>query len=463
MAESLSAADRSSLAAEQGPVNMAVGGLLIFDAGPGVARDAIAARIAERIHLVPRLRQRLASPALGLATPVWVDDHDFDLDWHVRTAALPSPDDDQIAALVGREMSRRLDRSRPLWELTVVEGLPQRRVGVLLKIHHALVDGVAALAIGAVLLDPTREPLEIPPPPQDWEPQPFALRGYLRRLASGQLSQAQRLTLDAASRALDPDPRRAASDLRRATELVTELAGNRPAAPMTPLNEQISAHRRFAFVRTDLALVKGAARAAGGTVNDVLLASVARMLDHYLETAGGDADGARRAPVALVPVSVRRADEHGELGNRISTVLVDLPTGFEDPAERIAAIGARMSELKASAAVRAGALMVGAAGAAPPLVSAMLARAMSGVRAFNLVVSNIPGPQQPLYLNRVRLRAVHPIVPLNPANQGLTVGILSYDGGVFFGLLASRDLDPPLSVAAEGLRGALAELKRSAV
>jgi hypothetical protein len=139
-------------------------------------------------------------------------------------------------------------------------------------------------------------------------------------------------------------------------------------------------------------------------------------------------------------------------------VLVDLPVGEPDAAARIAAIAARMSELKASAAVRAGALMVGAAGAAPPLVSAMLARALSGVRAFNLVVSNIPGPQQPLYLNGARLRAVYPVVPLNPANQGLTVGILSYDGGVFFGLLASRDLDPPLPVAKRALDDALAQL-----
>jgi WS/DGAT/MGAT family acyltransferase len=458
MAEALSAADRSALAAEQGPVNMAVGGALIFDAGPGVSRDAIAQRIAQRIHLVPRLRQRLTSPALGLANPVWVDDEDFDVDWHVRTAALPGPGDgDALAALVGRDMSRRLDRSRPLWELTVIAGLAQRRVGVLIKLHHALVDGVGAIALGALLLDPTRAPLEISPAPDAWEPQPFALRRHLARLAASPLTQAQRLLIDAASRALDPDPRRAASELRRATELVTELARNRPAAPMTPLNEPISSHRRFAVAHADLDRVKAAARASGGTVNDVLLAAVTAMLERYL---GG---AQRRPPVALVPFSVRRDEQLGELGNRFSTVLVDLPVGEPDAAARIAAVAERMRALKESAAVRAGALMVEAAGAAPPLVSAMLARAMSGVRAYNLVVSNIPGPQQPLYLNRARLRAVYPIVPLNPANQGLTVGILSYDGKVFFGLLASRDLDPPLQVAADALRKALAEVERSAV
>lgn len=456
MAEPLSPADRSALAAEQGPVNMAVGGLLVFDSRPGVRRDAIAERIASRIHLVPRLRQRVASPALGLANPVWVDDHDFDLDWHVRTAALaPGAGEDELAALVGREMSRRLDRSRPLWELTVIEGLDGRRVGVLMKLHHALVDGVAAVALGAVLLDPAREPIEVSPEQREWEPERFALRSYLGQLAAGPLSQAQRLMLETAGRALDPDPRRAAGDLRRATDLLAELARNRPAAPMTPLNVGISAHRHVALARIDLELVKRAARAGGGTVNDALLAAVAAMLDAYLAQT---ADGGRHAPVALVPVSVRRADERGELGNRISTVLVDLPRGEPDVKARIAAVHTRMSELKASAAVRAGALMVGAAGAAPPLVSAMLARALSGVRAFNLVVSNIPGPQQPLYLNRAQLRAVHPLVPLNPANQGLSVGILSYDGGVFFGLLASRDLAPPLTQAADGLHAALEEL-----
>src|SRR6185312_2839295 len=156
------------------------------------------------------------------------------------------------------------------------------------------------------------------------------------------------------------------------------------------------------------------------------------------------------APVALVPVSVRAQNDEGELGNKISTVFVDLPVGERNVGRRIEAISVQTSELKESAAVRAGALMAGAAGWAPPLVSGMLARAMGSVRAFNVVVSNIPGPQQPFYLDGVRMREVYPVVPLNPANQGLTIGILSYDGQVCFGLLADRDLDPPLSVATAG-------------
>jgi diacylglycerol O-acyltransferase / wax synthase len=459
MAEPLSAADRSSLAAEQGPVNMAVGGMLVFERSPKLTREAIVERIAQRIHLVPRLRQRIEAPAMGLANPVWVDDHDFDLDWHVRHALLSAPaGHTELGAFVGREAARRLDRSRPLWELTVVDGMAEGLVGVLLRIHHALVDGVGAIALGALLLDPTPEPLEIPPPASSWEPQPFALRRHFSQLATRPIGQAQRLMFEAANRALDPDPRRAAGELRGATELLTELARNRPQAPMTPLNDKLTPNRRYALAQADLGAIKAAARDAGGTVNDALLAIVAGMLRRYLAAAGSGEPRHDQRPVALVPVSVRRSAEEGDLGNRISTVLVDLPVDEADPIARIRAVNAEMAELKASPAVRAGALMVGAAGAAPPIVSAMLARALGGVRAFNLVVSNIPGPQQPLYFDGARLLAAYPVVPLNPVNQRLNVGILSYDGGVSFGMLADAALDPPVSVAAQALEEALAEL-----
>jgi len=454
VAESLSPADRSSLAAEIGTVNMAVGGLLVFDGGPGLEYDAVLARVADRLHLVPRYRQRLHSTAAGLANPVWIDDDGFDLSWHVRRATLPAPGgNDGVAAVVGRELSRRLDRSRPLWELTVIEGLAGGRRALLAKMHHALVDGVAAVDIGTVLLDPTPEPLDIPPPDEPWEPRAHDRTRHLARLAATPVVRAQKLLLDSATRALQPSPRRAASDLKSATELLVQLARTRPSAPMTPLNAGQGPNRRFAFARASLADLKRAGKAQGATVNDALLAAVAGMLRRYLEAAG---EPTRKPLVALVPVSVRRPGEDG--GNAISTVLVDLPVGEPDPAERIVLVHEAMAEIKGSAAVRAGALLAGAGGWAPPLVSATLARAMGGLRAFNLVVSNVPGPQQPFWLNGCRLLAVHPAVPLSPATQGLTVGIISYDGTVCFGLLADRDLDPPLAVAADGLRAALDEL-----
>jgi len=411
MSDALSASDRSSLAAEQGAVNMAVGGVLILDGD--VSREHVSARVAQRIHLIPRLRQRIEAPAMGLANPVWVDDGNFDLDWHIRSTTLAPPGgDEELCALVGRESSHLMDRSRPLWQMTVIGGLARGRTAVLMRLHHALVDGLGALALGMLLVDPTPEPMDVPPPDAAWRPQPFALRGHLTRLASAPIWQAQRLMFEGATRALDPNPRRAAGELKRATALAVELARNRPQAPMTPLNHPIGSNRRWALVRADLAGVKDAARASGATVNDVILSAVAGMLRSYLSAAGPDASGGR-PPVALVPVNVRR-ERDGELGNRISTVLVDLPTDVGDPAGRLRAVSSRMSALKESAAVRAGALLVGASGAAPPLISALLARAMSGVLAFNLVVSNIPGPQQPLYFSGSRVRAVYPVVPLNP-------------------------------------------------
>jgi len=454
MAETLSPADRSSLAAELGAVNMAVGGLLLFEDGPGMAYERVAERVEDRLHLVPRYRQRIQGTAAGFANPVWIDDDGFDIGWHVRRAALPAPGGEaELAELVGREMSRRLDRSRPLWELTVITGIEGGRAGLLAKMHHALVDGVAAVDIGTVLLDPSSEPLDIPAPEEPWEPRSYDRTRHLARLAATPIVRAQKLLLDSATRALAPDPRRAAGDLKSATELLVQLAKTRPSAPMTPLNAGLGPNRRFAFAAAPLADLKRAGKAEGGTVNDALLAAVAGMLRHYLDAAG---EPTRKPLVALVPVSVRRPGEEG--GNAISTVLVDLPVDTPDPKERIARIHAAMTEIKDSAAIRAGALLVGAGGWAPPLVSSTLASATGRLRAFNIVVSNVPGPQQPFWLNGCRLLAVHPAVPLNPGTQGLSVGIVSYDGTVCFGLLADRDLDPPLAIAADGLRAALDEL-----
>jgi len=294
-------------------------------------------------------------------------------------------------------------------------------------------------------------------PEEPWTPQPYDRLGHLARIAFGPLGQARRAAVDQAIRALDLSPREAASQLRRASDLVTELARARPQAPMTPLNRPISPNRRYATARASLADVKRVGRAGGGTVNDALLAAVAGMLARYVPRAEPG-----RAPVALVPVSVRPEAARGELGNHISTVFVDLPVDEPDPLARVARIGDTMRELRGSAAVRAGALLVGATGWAPPAVSSLLVRGLGGVRAFNLVVSNVPGPQQPFYLAGSRLLEAYPAVPLNPANQGLTVGILSYDGHVSFGLLADRDLDPGLDHARASLEDALDELLAAA-
>ncbi len=456
MAQELSAADRSSLSAEQGPINMAIGGIMVFEGSGAFRQDVLLERVQSRLHLIPKYRKRLQAPAPGVLNPVWVDDEGFDLGFHVRRASVHGGQDgayEQLAALVGQEMSRKLDRSRPLWELTVVDGLPNGHMALLSKMHHALVDGMGAVDIGTVLLDPSPEPLDIPPPDEPWTPQAYDRRRHLTKLSLSPAYQARKFVFDSLDRAMNPKPLKVAGDLLKATELVTELARQRPAAPMTPLNRPIGPNRRYALHRARLTDIKAAAKAADGTVNDAILCIVAGTLRRYLADAGVTLSS---SPVALIPVSVRKPGEEG--GNRISTVLVDLPVHEADPVQRIRILNAAMAEIKDSAAVRAGALAVAASGWAPPLVSSGLARAMGGVRAFNLVVSNVPGPQTTFYMNGSRMLEAYPCVPLNPANQGLNVGVISYDGGVGFGLMADRDLDPPLAVAAAHLRTAVDEL-----
>jgi len=468
--ESLSPADRGSLAAERGPVNMAMGGLMLAQAGPGLSHDAVCRRLQERIHLLPRYRQRLEQPPLGVAHPVWVDDVHFDVAWHVRTATLPAPGGrDELAVFIGRESSRRMDRSRPLWELHLIDGVDGDRVAVLAKMHHALADGMGALGAIMLLVDATPEPTPVEPPAAPWVPEPYDPRRHAAKLAIAPVRRARRWTLDATDRLLELSARSAATELKDATDLITTLARGRSSCPGLPFNGPISANRSWAFTTADLAAIKDAGKRHGGTVNDVVLAAVSGMLAGYLAAAGTSTASLPRDPVALVPVSIRRegdgAPGTAPEGNRISIVFVDLPVGESDPVRRVGLAAARMAAVKDSAQVRAGALMVGAEGFAPPLMSSVLARAAAlanplapGASPFNLVVTNVPGPQFPLYLNGSKVLAAYPVVPLNPADQRLNVGVFSYDGQVCFGLSADRDLDPPVEIARDALDGALVEL-----
>jgi WS/DGAT/MGAT family acyltransferase len=426
---------------------MHVGGVLVFDGK--VTREEIVRRLRERIHLIPRYAMRLDEAPLGIANPVWVQDERFDPDHHVRRVALPAPGGRaELEELVGNLMSDRLDRTRPLWQIHVIEGLEGGRTGLIARMHHALVDGIAAVDVSTVVLDPSEAPLEIEPPAS---PQRDVGRvEALARITAGRMHVPSKLARDMARRALSLDPRGTAKQMRIAAGVIGELARIRPTAPDTPLNTPIGPDRVFAMGRGRLEAVKQVRRATGATVNDVLLTAVALMLSEFLPDPPDHV-------VALVPVSVRTEDERGELGNRISTVFVDLPLRGE-PLERLARISEAMTAVKQSAQVRAGALMVGATGLAPPLVSSLAVRAMSGPRMFNLVVSNVPGPQQTFFLAGVPLREVYPAVPLNPRNQALTIGIMSYDGGVHFGLLADRDAVPNVGDAAAGLERAVAVL-----
>jgi WS/DGAT/MGAT family acyltransferase len=454
MAERLSPSDVSALQAERGPVHMHVGGVLVFDGR--VPYDAVRDRVAKRLPLIPRYRMRLEEGPLKLANPAWVEDERFDPERHVLRAALPGPGSDaELCDFVAREMSEPLSRARPLWELHVIEGLAGGRTALLAKMHHALVDGVAAVDVSTVILDPTPEGLELPLPEEAPEPRRRARVEQLARLAAAQLDAPRQLAREALGRALSADPRETAERARGAIDVLAELARLRPTAPQTRLNAEIGGDRRFCIARGSLDEVKAVRRAAGATVNDVLLAVVALMLSEYL------GDDALEKVVALVPVSLRDPSSEGELGNRIATVFVDLPL-HGSPLERVRAVSASMDAVKSSAQVRAGALIVGATGLAPPIVSSLAVRAMSGPRVFNLVVSNVPGPQQTFYLAGVPLREAFPAVPLNPRNQALSVGVMSYDGGVYFGILADRDALPDVDAAGAGIERALGVLNAAA-
>lgn len=437
---------------------MHVGGVLVFDGE--IAREDVVERIRERVHLIPRYAMRLDEAPLGISHPVWENDPGFDPGRHVRRAGLPAPGGDaELAEFTAGALSDPLDRSRPLWQLWVVSGLEAGRSAIVAKMHHALVDGIAAIDVSTVILDPTPEKMELPPPGEAAPAREGGMPGTaladpLTRIASPWLQVPRRMARRTMDRALELDPRKAAGDMKRAAEVVGELARKRAIAPDTRLNVEIGPDRRFALARGSLADVKAVRQAAGATVNDVLLGAVALMLEEYL----GD-EGPSHA-VALVPVSVRKEAEEGELGNHISTVFVELPLRG-DPLDRVRAISNSMAELKESAAVRAGALIVGATGLAPPLVSSLAVRAMSGPRLFNLVVSNVPGPQATFYLGGVPMREAYPAVPLNPRNQALSIGILSYDGAVGFGLLADYALGD-VADAAAGLERALATLVAAA-
>jgi diacylglycerol O-acyltransferase / wax synthase len=463
--ESLTANDRSTLAAEKGPVNMTIGALVMTDAGPGVTYDALIERIDERIHLLPRYTQRLQESTFGERHPVWVDDEHYDTHWHVHSTHVSS--DEDLARYVGKQMSSRLDRARPLWEVHVVEGLPDSRSAVLVKMHHALADGISALGVGLLLMDlsPHPEPVE---PLSEAEPasQRRSILSDYFAMALRRLNTAQRITAKAAKatdwwldRALDP--MQAEQDLRRATRTLRALQKLRKPATPLPFNQPISANRSFAWTSVPLDRMKAAGQAGGGTLNDAILAAVAGQVARYLVAAGFDLESLEGDPVALVPVSVR-APGDTSVGNRIAIVLVDLPVAEPDPATRIRLIAERTAKIKGSAEVIAGSVAVDMTGLMPPLMSSVLTalplpRGDAGA-GYNIVVSNVPGPQMPLWLNGSAIRGAYPVLSLNPADQGFAVGVLSYNGLICFGVTADKRLDPGVEVALAALGSALGEL-----
>ena len=458
MVDRLSPLDVSFLYMETPTTAMHVGGVLTFEQPPGgLGYDQLLALIGDRLALVPRYRQKLRWVPGRLANPVWVDDENFDLTYHVRRSALPRPGTDaQLRELVGRLQSRQLDRSRPLWELYLIEGLADNRVGMVTKTHHAMVDGVAAVDLGTVLFDLTTTPREVLHDP--WRPSPPPTRATL---VAGAVVDAVRRP----SQLLDT-ARVALTDVQLTARRVTSVAGSvvasvhtfvRPAAP-SPLNVRIGAQRRFAMASTELADYKRIRLAHGGTVNDVVLAAVAGGLRSWLVTRGEPVDAASTIR-AMVPVSIRSDESRGEMGNRVSSYFVDLPVGEVDPVARLHAVTTAMAAHKANEEAVGADALVQLAGFAPPTMALLGARAASAMtrHLFNVVVTNVPGPQFALYAAGAKMLQMYPVVPL-AKGQAVAIGLTSYNGGVFYGLNADRDAMPDVDVLAECLERAVAEL-----
>jgi WS/DGAT/MGAT family acyltransferase len=454
----LSALDVSFLYLEEPTTPMHVGGLAVFQPPEeGFDYDRLVRLIEDRIGLVPRYRQKIRSVPGHLANPVWVDDAQFDVTFHVRRSALPRPGSDaQLRELVGRLMSRRLDRNRPLWEMYLVEGLEGGRIAVITKTHHAMVDGVSAVDIGQVILDVTPTPRDVPD--ELWMPQPPP--GPLGLVAGAVTDLVRRPT------AVVDTLRMGALDLRATATKVAGAVGGLAAAarvaarpaPDTPLNVAIGEQRRFGVARTELDDYKRVRKAHGGTVNDVVLATVAGALRGWL-LSRGDAVTTGKTVRAMVPVSVRAEEESGLLGNRVSSYLVDLPVGEPDPVVRLSQVSFAMKAHKESGQSVGADAIVALSGFAPPTLHSLGARAASSFtrRLFNLVVTNVPGPQFPLHAAGAQMLEMFPVVPL-AKGQALSIGLTSYNGGVYYGLNADRDALPDVDVIGSLLEESLAEL-----
>jgi diacylglycerol O-acyltransferase len=454
-ADRLTGLDSSFLHLERDSAHMHVAGCMVFE-GTAPTYDDLVEQIGSRLHLVPRYRQRLAFVPFNQGRPVWVDDPHFNIGFHVRHTALPRPGgEDKLRRLAGRVFSQSLDRSRPLWELWLVEGLSNDRFAILSKTHHALVDGVSGVDIATVLFDASPDPVPVAGPDHEWIPRPPPTDAQL--LADALLERA---TVPAeivrGVRATLRGPRHVAGRLGEAMGGVGAMARvGLQMAPSSPFNVPIGPHRRFTWVNGDLNQYKAVKNALGGTVNDVVLAAVAGALGRYLRMHGEPTEDL--VLKAMVPVSIRADVERGALGNRVAAMWAPLPVGLGDPVQRLLTISQAMDGIKESGQAVGAQVLTELTGFAPPTIMAQAARLQARQRLFNLVVTNVPGPQFPLYMLGRKLEAMYPMVPL-AENQALGIAIMSYNGQLNFGLNADYDALPDLEALADELRASIEEL-----
>jgi len=461
--ERLSAQDSSFLTFENTNAHMHVGGVAILEAGPlqrphgGVDIERIRTYIASRLHWIPRYRQRLAFVPIE-NHPVWVDDDHFNLNYHVRHACLPHPGDDtQLKQLVGRIMSQQLDRGKPLWEAWLVEGLTDNRIAFVTKAHHCMIDGIASVDLLSVLMTASPEH-NIEQPPL-WTPRPAPgrlelLRDAVTRGAAMPVELARSL-----SRVLD-DPNDVGARLMQRATATFQMIGaglRRPAA--TPINQSIGPHRRFDWLTLDLAEVKEVKNRLGGTVNDVVLATVSGGLHRFLTGRGFDVKGLDYRVV--LPVSMRAPEEHATSGNRVSAWITSLPIQERDARRRLDVVRRTTTQLKQSKLELGADTLTEVGEWAGSGLMTIGVRLAARLHPYNLIVTNVPGPPLPLYLIGARMLEGYPQVPLFEY-QGLGVALFSYAGNLCWGFNADWDLLPDLPALVDAVAHSFRELHATA-
>ncbi len=451
--ERLSPMDVSFLDQEKRGSHMHIGAVMIFE-GPPPSYGDLRAHIESRLHLVPRYRQKLAYPRLEMGRPLWVDDPRFNVEYHVRHTALPKPGtEEQLRQLTGRLFSQRLDRSKPLWELWLVQGLEGNRFAVINKTHHCLVDGVSGVDITTVLFDTSPTPTPVGAQPWTAGPEPSGatliakgvqgLAGFPVRVARRAMHAARH-------------PGETVGELREAAEGLGNIAwkfANPP--PPTPLNVPIGPHRRVRWIRMPLQDLKAIKNGLGGTVNDVFLAVVSGALARTLRRRGVRTEGLELR--GIVPVSIRGEGQGSALGNRITAMLGPLPVYATDPLERLRIVSEAMKGLKQSKQAVGAETLTRLQDFAPPTILAQASRLNFSQRAYNLLVTNVPGPQFPLYLIGREMQELAPVPFLAP-ERALAVAIMSYNGEVTIGLMGDYDAMADLEAFAEDIEYSVAEL-----
>jgi diacylglycerol O-acyltransferase len=467
--EQLNGVDTTFLNIETTTQQGHVGGIAVIDpstAPDGWGFETVRKVIEERIHLLPPYRRRLLTVPLGLDHPYWVEDPGFDLDFHLRHIAVPAPGGpEEVATLVARIHERPLDRTRPLWEMYIIEGLAGGKVASYTKLHHAAIDGISGAEILTILLDPSPEGRDVPPPgPREFDeiPGPLAL---LRRTAVNTLrspAKAVRMGYELirsipALRPLQALPALVGIGTGREEVL------SRPSliAPHTVFNEPLSAHRRWAYGDIEFARVKAVKDAFGTTVNDVVLTITAGAVRRWLVDRAALPD---RSLQAMVPISIRAAGQEGDIGNRVSAMISPIGTHLEDPVERLAFVHETMAIAKETHNAVPATILSDFAQFAPPAVAARAARVVfdhglaGRFTPFNLVISNIPGPQIPLYLAGARLEGHYPLSTIVDGSA-LNITLNSYLGRLCFGIITDRELVDDVWVMLDAVDKELTELE----